>query len=89
MPHNFPMPDSNHVRFTQEVQQGSSYYVHSKQSYKYLLFEFGGFSQSFTDIAQNITSATYKGVTLLLSLSLSMYIHSYIHIIVLTIIIRI
>jgi len=25
MPHNSPVPDSNHVRFTLEVQQGNSY----------------------------------------------------------------
>jgi len=28
----------------------------------YLLFEFAGFSESFSDVAQNITSAAYKGV---------------------------
>jgi len=28
----------------------------------YLLSEFAGFSVSFSDVAQNITSATYKGV---------------------------
>jgi len=25
MPHNSPVPDSSHVRFTQEAQQGNSY----------------------------------------------------------------
>jgi len=34
----------------------------SKQSYKYLLFGFAGFSESFSDVAQNIMSATYKRV---------------------------
>jgi len=34
----------------------------SPQSYNYLLFGFAGFSQSFSDMAQNIMSATYKGV---------------------------
>jgi len=24
-PHNFPVPDSSHVRFTQEAQQGNGY----------------------------------------------------------------
>jgi len=33
----------------------------SKQSYKYLLFGLVGFSQSFSDVVQNIISATYKG----------------------------
>jgi len=30
---------------------------------KYLLFGFAGFSESFSDVAQNITSATYKEVS--------------------------
>jgi len=32
-----------------------------KQSYNYLLFGFASFSQSFSDVIQNIMSTTYKG----------------------------
>jgi len=49
MPHNFPVPDSNHIRFTWEVQQGNSYVLvnnHTSMS-MYLLLEFASFSQSF------------------------------------------
>jgi len=49
MPLNFPVPDSNHVKFTQEVV------ATSKLSYKY-----PGSSQSFSDVAQNIMSAAHK-----------------------------
>jgi len=33
----------------------------SKQSYEYLLFEFAGFSPTFSDMAQNIMSAAIRG----------------------------
>jgi len=59
MPYNFSAPDSNHIRFTQEFSRAIAT---SKQSYNYLLFEFADFSQTFSDVAQNITSATYKEV---------------------------
>jgi len=62
MSHNFPVPDGNCIRFTQETQQGNSYMLVNNHISTYLPFEFAGFLKSFSDMAQKIMSATYKGV---------------------------
>jgi len=49
------VPGSNRIRYEKHNKAIAA----SKQSYKYMLV---GFAEYFSDMAQNITSVTYKGV---------------------------